>query len=60
MVVGLVQSGLCGDHDSALVFNQSANEQHRVAISWFHYTGPHMIYETALFILFLFLTFASL
>lgn len=27
----------------ALVFNHSANEQHRVAISWFHYTGPHML-----------------
>lgn len=33
MTVGLVQFRLCGDHDSALVFNHSANEQHRVAIS---------------------------
>lgn len=47
--------GLCGDHDSALVFNPSANEQHRVAISWFHYTGPHMLYKTALFLLLLLL-----
>lgn len=55
MTVGRVQFRLCGDHDSALVFNHSANEQHRVAISWFHYTGPHVIYKTALFIFFFFL-----
>ena len=34
MIVGLVQFRLCGDHDSALVFNHSDNEQHRVATSW--------------------------
>lgn len=49
---------LCGDHDSALVFDHSASEQHRVANIWFHYTGPHAIYKTALFILFFILAFA--
>lgn len=45
-------------HDSALVFNHSASEQHRVANIWFHYTGPHVIYKTALFIVFFILAFA--